>query len=312
MPGSGETDVVAGGRPLAGAAAGAPVDQVSAAAASADLARQLGARVDAATVLRNGSNVTVLLAPEGLVAKVARRRTRIRQTAAWFEREVAVTRYLGPLPVRTATPSSTIPAGPHWYRGHLLSFWEWIEVSDLPVRPEVAGQALRQCHRALAGYTPASEPFDPCAECDRVLAATPPWQFLAGEHDLLESLAAPLFEVVRNWDRPAQPLHGDPTPENILRSGDEYIWCDFEDTYVGSTWWDVACLLAPAAVAGDHDFREGAAAGYSASPAEEAVADFIAARVMHSAIWSAYVNTPGPSGTRLRRLAWLERRAARR
>jgi hypothetical protein len=287
------------------------VDQVTAEAAAADLARQLGARVDEVTVLHNGSNVSVLLAPEMVVAKVGRRRRHIRQTADWFEREVAVTRYLRPWPVRTAVPASVIAPGPHWHQGHLISFWERIAVSDQVVPPETAGAALRQCHRALTGYVPAGEPFDPAAECDRVLAGTPPWQFLAGEYELLESLADQLFDVVRSWDGPTQALHGDPTPENILASYDGQVWCDFEDTYVGSTWWDVACLLAPAEVAGDVDFRDRAAAGYGICLAEPAAAAFLAARVMHSAIWSAYVNSPGPSPRRLRRLAWLERAGRR-
>jgi hypothetical protein len=73
----------------------------------------------------------------------------------------------------------------------------------------------------------------------------------------------------------------------------------------------VACLLAPPEVAGDAAFRDRAAAGYGVSLADPAARTFLAARIMHSAIWSAYVNSPGPSPRRLARLAWLERAGAR-
>jgi hypothetical protein len=259
-------------------------------------------------VLRTGSNVTVLLKPQMLVAKVARTRRPIRRTLAWFKREVAVARYLQSAAVPAARPASSVPPGPHRYGDQLLSFWDWIDVSGSPPPPDIAGRALRGCHRALAGYTPSGEEYDPCAECDEVLAVTPSARFLVGERELLAALAPRCFAAVREWTGPVQPLHGDPTTENLLRTGDGYVWCDFEDTYIGSVWWDIACLLAPATVAGDGEFVERALDGYGMSTADPAVAGFVAARVMHSAIWSAYVNTPGPSRTRLRRLAWLEQR----
>ncbi|HEX9336964.1 MAG TPA: phosphotransferase, partial [Pseudonocardiaceae bacterium] len=233
------------------------ISEVSPADAAIDLARELGAPVTSAAVLRDGSNVAVLLAPAMLVAKVARRRRHIRRTPDWFAREVAIADYLRHSSVRAVRPATTIPPGPHVHRGHLLTFWDRVDVSGRPVSPAVAGHELRRCHRELGGYQPVGPPFDPCAECDLVLATTPPEQFLAGERELLAALAGPLFDVVRTWRHPVQPLHGDPTPENVLRGhDDDHVWCDFEDTYVGATWWDVACLIAPATVAGDRDFCE--------------------------------------------------------
>jgi hypothetical protein len=287
------------------------VDLVSPATAAAGLARELGVPVDSATVLRAGSNVSVLLEPAMLVAKVGRSRRAIRRSADWFARELAVADYLRHTPVRAVRPATTVPPGPHRHAGHLMAFWEWTEVSAGPVPPGVAGRSLRECHRALAGYRPAGPPFDPCAECDEVLASTPEANFLTGERELLTTLAGPLFDVVRRWDGPVQPLHGDPTPENVLCGGAHPVWCDFEDTYVGSIWWDLACLVTPAVMAGDNDFVERATAGYGVAADDPTLAAFVGARAMHSAIWSAYVNNPGPSSTRLRRLARLAVRAKR-
>jgi hypothetical protein len=279
--------------------------------AAVDLARTLGASVSDTVVLRHGSNVSVLLRPAMLVAKVAWQRRGFRRTPDWFAREVAVAGHLRRAGVPAVRPATAIPPGPHRHRGHLVTFWDHITVTDDPVDPTTTGRCLRACHRALADHVWAHPPFDPCAECDRVLARTPSRQFLAGERALLESLAGPLFDVVRTWDRPAQALHGDPAPWNMLRSGADHVWCDFEDTYVGATWWDLACLTAPATVAQDRYFHDRAVAGYGVEPTDPTLAAFEAARVMHSAIWSAFVNNPGPSPTRLRRLAWLERRVGR-
>jgi hypothetical protein len=288
-------------------------DLVSPAVAATGLARALGVPVEHTTVLRAGSNVSVLLEPAMLVAKVALRRRAVRRSGDWFARELAIAEFLRPTPVDAVRPATTVPPGPHRYRGHLLAFWECVDVTAAPVAPGIAGRSLRECHRVLSGYRPDTTrpPYDPCAECDEVLAGTPPGHFLAGERALLTTLAGPLFDVVRRWTGPSQPLHGDPTPENVLRSGGSCVWCDFEDTYVGSTWWDVACLVTPAVMAGDDDFVQRATEGYGVPADDPALAAFVGARAMHSAIWSAYIDNPGPSRTRLRRLAWLRGKANR-
>ena len=277
-------------------------------AAAAELAVRLGVPVDDLQILRDGSNISVLLSPSMVVAKVANRRREIRPTAAWFAREVAVTRFLAGRNFAAVRPATCLPAGPHRHGDQVITFWELVPVSGPPVPPAAAGAALRGLHDELSGHRDENASFDPFGECGRVLDATPVSHFLSGERTFLRELAVEIFPAVRRWRGPTQALHGDPTPENILPTVAGPVWCDFEDTCTGSVLWDVACLLAPAEVAGDDAYCEHAAAGYGVATGEPAVRQFLAARVLHSAIWSAYVNTPGPSPRRLRRLAWLEKR----
>jgi hypothetical protein len=88
-----------------------------------------------------------------VVARVATTTGTVRQGDGWFAREVAVARHLAAAGAPIIPPSTAIEPGPHQHEGLVLSFWEFVEISDEPFDPFLAGRALRSCHEALIDFS---------------------------------------------------------------------------------------------------------------------------------------------------------------
>jgi Phosphotransferase enzyme family len=214
------------------------------------------------------------------------------------------------LPV--SRPADGLPPGPHEHLGQIVTFWDQVPLADGQPGIAQAATLLRFCHAALASLELGST-FDLGGEAVQILCVTPERRFVAGERTLLVRAAAELFEVLWQWDGPVQPLHGDAWLGNLIPSAPSPVWCDFEDAHIGSPLWDLACLIAPAQVLGNGELAADAAlGGYGSAVDADDLDRFVAARVLHQAIWSAFVNTPGPSPGRLARLRWLEARLRHR
>jgi hypothetical protein len=78
--------------------------------AATDLARRLGAGTIAPTLLNASNNISVLLSPLPIVARVF---ARADDAAARAARELAVCRHLVDKRAPVVPPSAELPAGPH-------------------------------------------------------------------------------------------------------------------------------------------------------------------------------------------------------
>ncbi len=287
------------------------------------------------------SNVVVRLGPAGPVARVGGLTAEVRDVREHFARELVLTRHLAAAGAPAVRPHE--PAGPHERDGHVVTLWKAVPAGPPPPGDE-AGRALRACHEALrtlpatrpdrgacrGAPSPAGAPRGCASPGAPSPAGAPGALDLPGVAELLGEalgLVGALTDLPRG-DRlllrghllrataevlaaglPAQPLHGDAGPGNVLPGP---VWNDWEDCCTGPVAWDLGCMVSTPRVLGvERDRAEAALAAYGPFPGDDLLDVFVHARAAQTAAWSAYSAGRGPdTPTRLAgRLAWLRERA---
>jgi hypothetical protein len=241
-----------------------------------------------AEVVYSGSNVLVHLLPSPVVARVMSGTVALHDDPAlWLSREVAVLRHLAPTGLAVA-PSSMIPPGPFTYDGLWMTFAAWVEVlGETEARDaERLGGALRELHEALAEHDgDLGGMLDLQLDIERLRLELPPSPQVEAFGERLVALTDSVFDTAL----PTQPLHGDASLTNLLRTPVGLLWNDFEDALRGPVHWDVAgYVMALEDRGADDAFVRRALDAYGwGDPAE--LAPFTAAHELYGEIWRMYV-----------------------
>lgn len=219
----------------------------------------LGLRCDDPEVLHDGSNVVVHLRPAPVVARVATLTALVRPgVEAWLTRDVLVARHLAARGVPATRPFEA--PGPHHRDGAVVALWEHLpHVSPHGAEPAEVAAALADLHVALRDFPGPLPALGPVEDLTRALDVLERSATVPGL-DVLRAEGARLAAAVAGL--PAQALHGDAHPGNLLVTPRGLVWNDFEDTWRGPVAWDLACLgttswldgwAGVAAYPGDHD-----------------------------------------------------------
>jgi len=233
-------------------------------------------------VLADGANLVVHLAPAPVVAKASASGRHVRDAADWLAREVAVAAALAAAGAPVVAPSPDAPAVVHEHRGVPVTFWTFVPDAGDPL-PDAARlgamladlhAALRSCDLDLPFLAPLLQ--DVPSFLDRAArTGTPPPRDVDALRAAFERLTAGLPAA------PAQPLHGDAHPGNLLAGP---VWCDFEDTCRGPVAWDLASLRRTPRLDGAAALRAYARASGTAAD-DDALAPWLALRDLHMTVW---------------------------
>jgi Phosphotransferase enzyme family len=218
------------------------ISRDTAVAAATKIAADLGLRGVTPRLLRDGSNVLVHLRPEPLVARVATVTAAIRPGVhRWLTSDIALARYLDARGLPVVRPSDDPPAGPHDVDGITVALWQHVPHDPAAtVAPAELVSILGKLHAALRDY-PDPLADGPSADFVRVLALLERSRLV--EPAVLARLRADGERLAERVSAlPAQPLHGDAHPGNVLVTPDGPVWNDFEDAWVGPPAWDYACV----------------------------------------------------------------------
>jgi hypothetical protein len=108
----------------------------------------------------------------------------------------------------------------------------------------------------------------------------------------IELLRSDLYELtptVFETSLPAQPLHGDASLSNLLRTADGLIWNDLEDVCTGPVAWDLAGFIASLRADGqDQTFIDRVIVAYGAVGLE-GLGPFFDAHELYLTIWQSLV-----------------------
>ncbi len=264
-------------------------------AAAVDVARGLGLRVDAPSVLSDRGNVLVHLSPSPVVARVATATAAGRRDpAAWLAREVAVAATVHAAGGPVVPPTGTVDPGPHTRDGLALTLWDHVEHRAALPDPRSAGEALAALHDAAAGH-PGPLPYLAPAT-DQVTDALDAHQRRPGRPDAaaVDALRARHTAVLADLPAPDPArdlvLHGDAHPGNLLcaataAGGARWLWTDLEETCRGPVRWDLAVLRGTTRLDGAAAVRAWAAATGARVPTPAELAPFAAARAVEAAAW---------------------------
>ncbi|MEU0569615.1 aminoglycoside phosphotransferase family protein [Nonomuraea sp. NPDC005983] len=252
----------------------------AAVSATVSVAEEHGIGVREPVILKDSYNLRVHLRPAPVVARVptvtALGRPRPEQA---LERELAVVSYLAGAGFPVVPASDLLPPGPHVRDGVTVSYWTYVEHEPDPVMtPDAAGRALAELHEALRGF-PGELPrlgpvLDETAHLLRLLAGS----LEPSELGLLRDEHARLAS--RLGEEPAQAVHGDAHPGNLLATPGGLLWNDFEEAMTAPAGWDLVCLLRT----GRLDGRE-AVRAYGADPDDPRLLLYAAARALQGTLW---------------------------
>jgi hypothetical protein len=282
--------------PSAGRSGAAPaVASAAAVSAAVALAEEHGVRVREPFVLNDSFNLRVHLRPAPIVARIPTVTALGRpRPAEALERELAVASYLHASGAPVVPPSDLLPPGPHVRDGVTLSFWAYAEHDPGHVpTPDTAGRMLAELHavlRAFPGELPLLGPV--LHEPVRLL------ELLSGQIDpealdRLRTAHAALAERLGTGQAggdvrtsgteqatPAQVVHGDAHPGNLLATPAGLRWNDFEECMTAPVGWDLACLSRTTRLDGRAAVR-----AYGADPGDPELRTFVAARGLQGTLW---------------------------
>jgi hypothetical protein len=249
-------------------------------AAAQAVARAHGVTCDDAVALTGGSNALIHLRPPPIVARVMTSTAALHDDVPlWLSREVAVGEFLGSRGL-AVPPADVLPPGPHEHDGLWMTFWRFVEHDPTPSLPSpvALGRSLRRLHDALVDFR---DDLAPLSEIRDWLDGLDPSPSLRAR---LHALTPTVFESAL----PAQPIHGDASVRNLLRTDTGLLWNDLEDVCFGPVHWDVAGLVADVRAYGASeayvaDFLD----AYGALRPEH-LAEFIEAHHVYAAIWRAF------------------------
>jgi hypothetical protein len=218
--------------------------------AAAALAAENGLRFEEMVILKDGSNLSVHMAPAPVMIRVATFTARIRrEPLAWLQREVDLVSWLSSVGAAVMAPSDILPVGPHVIDGWAMTAWQFVDHRP-GVVPDARSTlaALDELHDALRGYpgelpllNPATDDLDRAIDFGVRQGLIGPTQ----AEDVRASRDAALADLIAAAPD-GQALHGDAFPRNSLVTPRGIVWIDFEDCCSGPVAWDHATLLRQA------------------------------------------------------------------
>lgn len=215
----------------------APLTHESARAALRTACRVAGLDCCGAELIRMGENAIYRLSAEPVAVRIGRSRDAALKevrVACWLDsQDFPAARLAGGMPQPVAA------------NGLSVTFWEFIQESDIPVSSDDLARTLRALHALPDPEGFRLPEFSPMPNGLERLAAVPPGsldqddlEFLLDRHHALAREFAGL-----NFVLPPGPVHSDAHNGNLMRDSEQVVrLIDFEVFAWGPREWDVAVL----------------------------------------------------------------------
>ena len=220
------------------------------------VAFRYGIRADKARVLHDANNIVVHLAPSPVVAKVCPSAT--TRGMQKLGAEMAIARHLVGAGAPVVGPSSELPAGPHVYCDHAITFWRYHDHDpEAAVSVCEAGNTLAQVHMALDAHPGLLRSFldmQVKRAGDLLAGATSLPMLKVGTRAFLRGEYASITSQLHSRNLRCRALHGDPHRGNFLVGPTGCLMIDFESVCSGPLEWDLSAI--PGGGAGLFDVEE--------------------------------------------------------
>ncbi|GAB7190018.1 aminoglycoside phosphotransferase [Kineococcus sp. NUM-3379] len=208
-------------------------------AAARAVCAPLGLAVEDAIVLHASNKLTLRLLPCDVVARVVPRSPEAHRVAV-FELEVA--RRLAERGSPVARPEPRVAPVAHEHDGLVVTLWTAYDPApNHAIDPAGYAAALRRLHAGMRGLdVPAPDVAERTGQAARLLADRERTPALGdADREVLSSTVRNLGRVVAGSGG-RQFLHGEPHPGNLLATGEELLFVDFETCCHGPVEFDLA------------------------------------------------------------------------
>jgi len=229
--------------------------------AAEETALACGIAPDRCEILQDG-NTLVLRLSETLVARVVTDLDSPRQGAEWFEREIAVARFLAENGAPVIPIHPDIPPDPQQHLGYRMNFWQYVESISGEPDPSAVGETLQHCHRILLDFPGTLHELAILTESLALLYTLEEKRlFPASTIALLRDRLTSSIQALRGLS--FQALHGDAHPGNLMLTRQGLLWADWEDAFSGPVEWDLASIIWNACILEkDHQTADAILAAY--------------------------------------------------
>jgi hypothetical protein len=196
---------------------------------------------DRQVILQNASTLVLRLS-ETLVARVVTDLDGPRQGSEWFEREIAVARFLAENGAPVIPLHPQIYPGPYEHLGYQMNFWKFVTFIEGAPSPSDVGKTLFKCHRILKNYPGDLPELSILKESFRLMDRLSEQSLMSqsGVELLRERLRS---SMVALEDLPFQGVHGDAHSGNLMLTDQGLLWADWEDVFSGPVEWDLASIV---------------------------------------------------------------------
>ena len=201
-------------------------------------ASALDLRVDDAVVLHDSNRLAVRLLPCDVLARVA---DVAHQAGAEFEVEVA--RRLAETDGPVAELEPHVEPRVYVHNGFVVTLWTYYEpVSSRDVAPPEYARALERLHASMRQIDVTAPHFtDRVAEAQSLVrnrAQTP--ELADADRELLTNTLRSRRQLIVDRGAGEQLLHGEPHPDNLLRTKKGLLFVDLETCCRGPVEFDIA------------------------------------------------------------------------
>lgn len=196
---------------------------------------------DRQVILQNASTLVLRLS-ETLVARVVTDLDGPRQGSEWFEREIAVARFLAENEAPVIPLHPQIYPGPYEHLGYQMNFWKFVKFIEGEPNPSDVGKTLFQCHRILKNYSGELPELSILGESFRLMDRLSEQSLMSeAEIELLRERLRSSMAALEGLT--FQGVHGDAHAGNLLLTDQGLLWADWEDVFSGPVEWDLASIV---------------------------------------------------------------------
>jgi aminoglycoside phosphotransferase (APT) family kinase protein len=206
-------------------------------AAAISTASALDLNVEDAIVLHDSNRIVLRLMPCDVVARVA--------PMAWYDSqlEVELAQRLTEIESPVGAPEPRVEPRVHERDGFAVTLWSYYEpVPSRELSPAGYAQALERLHAGLRQIDVTTRHFlDRVADTQQDVAnrdITP--ELPDADRELLAGTLRSLRRSIVDRGAAEQLLHGEPHPENVLRTKKGPLFIDFENATRGPVEYDLA------------------------------------------------------------------------
>jgi Phosphotransferase enzyme family len=196
---------------------------------------------DRQVILQNASTLVLRLS-ETLVARVVTDLDGPRQGSEWFEREIAVARFLAENGAPVIPLHTQIHPGPYEHLGYQMNFWKFVQSIEGEPSPSDIGETLFQCHEIFKKYTGDLPELSILKESFRLMDRLSDQRLMPeSDVELLRERLSSSMAALEGLS--LQGVHGDAHAGNLMLTDQGLLWADWEDAFSGPVEWDLASIV---------------------------------------------------------------------
>ncbi|WP_454190929.1 phosphotransferase family protein [Paenibacillus sp. Marseille-Q7038] len=196
------------------------------------------------TILSNGGNLIIHLAPHPIVIRLANVITQEEADTAYkrLNRELQIARHLQIKNIPVLLPTDLVDAGPHNINDTWMTLWNYVPPVELQ-RPSPCESVELVSNLSIA-MKDFSDELPVLGVWERTSRSAA--RLMKNSDQRIQALLEMFHDIDKQMRLETSvliPSHGDAHAGNLIPSKEGWIWTDFEDVSLMPAYWDLASYI---------------------------------------------------------------------